>query len=529
MKVQGWLVVVLLSAPGAGFALQAPNGGVDPPECVVEARVESVGWATRMTSGLPELGMEGAPVEGLPFELVVRNGPPGGRGRLFVTLEDAAPGPARVWNPVFGAPLGDRFFTLNGFGESPPLLVQAPVAHELCGLSFVAKVVLLDPGIDGVGVTKGLRVRFGRARAGPLFVAGPPQPVGNNPLQIEVADLDGDQNPDVVLNSLRNGFGSGDAITVLFGNGDGGFRRTAVVPSGGLHPGRFALADLDGDGRMDIVSTDNSEAFVLMGLGGGEFDDPRPQGFEDAGAVALGDIDADGIPDMLLADQFGLDQIGVLLGVGDGTFLPAQTFPAGRDPISIALGDLDGDRVVDLVTGNRELDGFGTPGSVSVHLGRGDGTFSPPQTMSAGGSGSNFAQVLEVAIRDFDDDGRPDIAALLYQDTLRGYVAIFHGLGGGTFTPFVRHNVGPSAWDMAFADVDRDQVLDIVATNQGRAVVLLGTGQGRFSVAQRIPVGQGSAFGVATGDLDGDLIPEAVVFESGQSNQVRVLRNRLIR
>ena len=120
---------------------------------------------------------------------------------------------------------------------------------------------------------------------------------------------------------------------------------------------------------------------VLLGNGDGTF--PAQQTFpvvDGPGSVAVADLNNDGIPDLVTAN-FNSDDVSVLLGNGDGTFQPQQTFPVGRSPISVAVADLNADGAPDLVTAN--LNDLNSRG-VSVLLGSGDGTFQPQQTFPVG-------------------------------------------------------------------------------------------------------------------------------------------------
>src|SRR6516162_8784528 len=107
-------------------------------------------------------------------------------------------------------------------------------------------------------------------------------------------------------------------------------------------------------------------------------------------SVAVADFNGDGKPDLAVAD---ISTVRVLLGKGDGTFLPAQSVYAGNSPHSVAVGDFNGDGIPDLAVGTYYSDG------VSVLLGKGDGTFLPAVSYIAGNEPSS------VAVGDFNGDG----------------------------------------------------------------------------------------------------------------------------
>ena len=213
-----------------------------------------------------------------------------------------------------------------------------------------------------------------------------------------------------------------------------------------------------------------------------------------------------------------LRAVSVLLGNGDGTFAPRTDYETGDHCAAVAVADLDGDGTPDLVAANTGS----TPlyiGSLSILLGRGDGTFSP-KTDVLTGAGS---RPRSVAIGDLDQDGMPDLAVAL------GGLALFRGNGDGSFGP--RYDVGliTSAVDVVIADLDDDGKLDLAAANGfssgagGVVSVLLGHGDGTFG--PRIDYGAAQGPGsLAIGDLDGDDLPDVAAANAG-ANTISVLLN----
>src|SRR5262249_44337550 len=177
-------------------------------------------------------------------------------------------------------------------------------------------------------------------------------------------------------------------------NGVGDFspplRYSLASPTTRLDPTGVVIADFDGDGNPDIAVScawDNS-VMVLKGLGGGRFQTPplrfavgvglRP-GDVDPRAIAVADMDNDGKLDIVTAN-FTENSISVLRGRGDGTFEPAVNSPVGAltNPRALAIQDLDNDGNPDVVTAN-----FGTA-NCSVLLGLGTGRLSPAMYYSTG-------------------------------------------------------------------------------------------------------------------------------------------------
>ena len=222
--------------------------------------------------------------------------------------------------------------------------------------------------------------------------------MGIDPWSVAVADLDGDTIPDLVTANRTS-----DDVSVLLGNGDGTFQAAVSFAVGGRFevPWAVAVADLDGDTVPDVVTANAGQENlgVLLGNGDGTFQAAVSFGGGDR-SVAAADLDGDAVPD-LLAGQFGYfgggEHVGVLLGNGDGTFQSGGAFAAGTSPISVAVADLDGDTVPDGVTANADSD------DVSVLLGNGDGTFQADLSFAVSNS------PWSVAVADLDGDTVPDV------------------------------------------------------------------------------------------------------------------------
>jgi hypothetical protein len=207
--------------------------------------------------------------------------------------------------------------------------------------------------------------------------------------------------------------------------------------------------------------------------------------------VSVGDINGDGIPDLVTANNLS-HSVSVLLGKGDGTFLPKKDYAVGTKPIPVALGDLNKDGRLDIVTAND----FGQ--SVSVLLNNGDGTFTR-KDYSPG-----IGLAVWVALGDLNGDGNLDMVVSDYSNS-RAVVLLGHG--DGTFTsmsPF--HVPGTNTRNLALADLNKDGKLDLVVSynNSTFVTVLLGKGDGTFGNAANYTVGGSSNQGFALGDVNGD-------------------------
>ncbi len=512
-----------LCALSAASAAQGPAISADA--CQRAAGLESFGLATAGTAGLLELAVEGAPVAGLPFSLAVKNGVPGASG---VAVFGAKPSP--LFLPAFGATLFPSLpfvlevpFTIDANGASPPWFEQLPVDTALCGTAFVAQAAAIDPAaIGGVSFSKAVGLRFGSASGSALFGPGSAaQPVSGNALDAEVGDLNADQQLDVAFAAFDSA-GQHEAVVVLFGAGDGTLGPAQVLPTGNPSPGWLAVGDVDGDGTHDLVASaanvfvPGTGVQVLLSDGAGGFLPPALVGPEpSSGDVVVADMNADGQPDLMYTRQNVLcdcDDVRVLLGMGSGAFLTLPTAPVDASPIALTVADLDQDGVLDVATANRDLDGVETPGSVSVLMGLGDGTFQSHQTLltETPDVGGNMALWIESA--DFALDGFADLAALVTYSG-QGSVSLFRGVGGGAFLDVANHPGGSQPWDLGVADVDRDLHPDVILTTLDAAEgvrVLRGAEDG--TLLPYVPYDLGhNAWSLATGDFTGDFLPDLVI------------------
>jgi hypothetical protein len=336
--------------------------------------------------------------------------------------------------------------------------------------------------------------------------------VGRRPVSVAVADFDGDNAPDVVTANYQS-----DDVSVLLGNGDGSFQAALsfVVSEG---PNSVAVADLDGDGVPDIVTASDysGDVSVLLGNGDGSFQAAAPFAVPNGPhSVAVADFDADSAPDIVTADG---SEVSVLLGNGDGSFQAAVSFAAGDNSFYVAAADLDGDSIPDIVTTNASDSGDG----VSVLRGNGDGSFEPPVFFAAG------AFPVSVAVADLDGDSVPDIVTAnsgLHLPS-SGDVSVLLGNDDGSFEAAVSFAAGDTPVSVAVADLDSDSVPDIVTANRhsGDLSVLLGNGDGSFQVAASFAAGY-TPISVAVADFDGDSIPDLVTANEWRSGVIALLGN----
>jgi hypothetical protein len=262
----------------------------------------------------------------------------------------------------------------------------------------------------------------------------------------------------------------------------------------GSAPASAALGDLNGDGKLDLVTANSgaSSVSVLLGTGTGGF---SAAGSYSVGSgpqsVALGDLNGDGKLDAVTANSGG-NSVTVLLGNGGGGFATAGAFSVGPYPLSVALGDVNGDGRLDAVTANAN------DNTATVLLGNGAGGLTATGAFGVGGAPHS------VALGDVNGDGKLDLVASEYAAAA---VRVLLGNGLGDFTTAGVFGVGSNPSSVALGDLNGDGKLDILTANTGvnTATVLLGDGAGGFTAAAGSPVSVGSGpFGVALGDVSGD-------------------------
>ncbi len=366
---------------------------------------------------------------------------------------------------------------------------------------------------------------FGGPQAGPsLFSPAPGSPlaVGTGPASVAVGDVNGDGTLDI----LTANAGSND-ISLLVGGGRGSFRPgSRIAFPGEAPPTLIAVGDVSGDAKPDLVLTshDSIGVVVLLGNGRGGFQ-PAPGSPFSAlrttpphnHGLALADVNGDDALDIVTGNQND-NSVSVLLGDGQGAFRPApgSPFAVGRSPYPPALGDVNRDGKLDIVTPN--VGG----NSVSVLLGDGKGGF-----LAAAGSPTGVAtRPYGVALGDLNADGRLDVVISHDDITL---ITILLGDGGGGFRPAPGspYDVGQRASRLVLADFNGDRRLDLASgTAADTVVALLGNGRGGFTPAPGSPLAAGPGpWAVAVADVNGDAKPD-ILTANFEGNSVTVLLGR---
>jgi hypothetical protein len=386
--------------------------------------------------------------------------------------------------------------------ESTYPVLGRPVAMALGDFNGDGKRDLAVAGSSPSAIT----VRFGNGDGSFVSPARYPAITTEAPYLTDflLADISGDGRLDVV------GAHDDGTLSVRLGNGDGTFAGAKGCQAGGQLPVRIAAGDLNGDGRQDlVVSTLTGGVNVLFAKEPGSFDgEPTSIWPWGADGLVLGDVNRDGRMDLVVASA-SEHRVLVLLGDGTGAFTPVFDLsashlesPTSPQAVPLNLQDVNGDQVLDLIFAN---------GGVDVALGLGDGRFGLP-THHAGIS----SQLSGIAFDDLNGDDVVDMVATYmvktHTDNAR-WVQIALGQGDGTFADadgvFIPEAEYGGLASPVLRDMNGDGALDIVLSvpSPKATALLLGKGDGTFAPTALYLGGNN----LAVGDLNGDGRPDVVV------------------
>ncbi|MCB2378536.1 YDG domain-containing protein [Hymenobacter sp. BT635] len=347
-----------------------------------------------------------------------------------------------------------------------------------------------------------------------------------SPMSVALGDVDGDGDLDMLVTST-----STNTINIRLNNGTGGFSTPAANAqvSVGSQAYYAALGDIDSDGDLDMVTANYSStnASVRLNNGAGVFTAPATNSEVPVGSgaynIALGDLDADGDLDMVSTN--GAGTASVRFNNGQGSFTAPATnaqVTIGTNPSCVVLGDIDGDGDLDILAANHAA------GTVSVRLNNNAGVFTSPATNAEVPVGS---APISLAIGDVDGDG--DLDMLTASNGISTMNVRLNNGSGSFSAPSANAQVALGSSDnrkLALGDIDGDGDLDalIPTVTTNRVIIRLNNGTGIFTAPATNPevaVGNYPQH-VVLGDIDGDQDLDMVAANQ-QSNSASVRLNQL--
>jgi hypothetical protein len=329
-------------------------------------------------------------------------------------------------------------------------------------------VRVADVDEDGAGdiVVNGsseLGVVYGNGNGGAKALATF-EAANENPVMTCI-DVDADGALDVVSATQL-----ASAISVVFGDGVGGFATATGLPAFGstdILPG-----DVDLDGDIDLVALRASGvATPLLNDGeGGYTAGPESPLAHSPATGALCDVDGDGVPDLLGASSLGF--LTIQIGNGSGAFGPATSVPNGSYPAALAAGDVDGDGDADVVIGNSAA----VANTAQLFRNDGSGHFSGPEALPSG------TRAVALHLVDVDGDSDLDLAYVNRLGSAASMVSVMRNDGTGVFAaPVSQVLADASELDAGDLDGDGDRDLAVLAGQSHKLALLLNDGSGNFS------------------------------------------------
>jgi hypothetical protein len=328
------------------------------------------------------------------------------------------------------------------------------------------------------------------------FMASRSYEAGQQPVSVASGNLGGGKPRGLVVANYCGSdpaCGSAGNVAVFLADDKGNYKLSSTYAVG-AGPVSVALADVNGDKNLDIIALNRLDktVSVLIGRGDGTFQRQVTIPLEAAPiAVGIGDFNKDGNPDLAVLEDCGTAKcsqpgsLEILVGKGDGTFNSVSSYPVGNSPSSLAVGDINGDKALDILVANRcgKDASCASAGAATVLIGDGTGKFTPGTDFVLGKSPSSIT-LGNLSGSNLD---------LLVSRSTDNTVAVLRGNGDGTFKAAVPYAVGNQPGPLVVADFNGDGIADVAVPNfkDSTVSVLFGKGDGTLQPAADLPVGAG--------------------------------------
>jgi hypothetical protein len=275
-----------------------------------------------------------------------------------------------------------------------------------------------------------------------------------SPTSLALGDLNRDANVDIAVGGELNGR-SDSGLVLFLGDGDGFVKRLQLLQTMSSVEA-VAVADVNGDDSSDILSGYDLDrgAAVWLGNGDGTFQTRKPIiANNSAKDIGVGDLDSNGTLDLVIS-QKPLWEITVMIGNGDGTFQSKVVLNPGNRPEALALGDVDDDGHLDLVTANSFF-GF-AEGNGAIYYGKGDGAFLTEQVLSTG------LLPTDIVLADVSGDKLLDIVTA---NRNSNDISVIKNQGNRTFQRDQRIGAWPAPRALVVYDLNGDEKPDLIVAN----------------------------------------------------------------
>jgi Flp pilus assembly secretin CpaC len=423
--------------------------------------------------------------------------------RILLRAQDGQPATFFVGSRI-PVSLATFSSSLSGTGSNTTGLVPTnlPITNYAVGNSpaFVATASLRDNSINDLIVANSadntIGVLLGDGTGN--FATQVTYPAGTDPVWIATGQFNNNTsalNNDMFLD-LAVVNKAANTVSVFLGNGDGTFQPRTDLATGATPVSVVAadFHDLTGTGFIDLAVANQADntISIFQGNGDGTFKPPTLLSLAAGSmpsALAVGDFNNDGHQDLAVANE-ALNTVSVFLGKGDGTFQPRTDYAVGDSPVWVSVADINEDGRLDIITANNGAATSTNVGnSVSVLLGQAaangtaNGTFAPPAGERDFPAGNGPASIT---IADFNIDGLPDLAVADQGDNA---VSFLLNLGGGLFGPNFELPVGTSPDSVVSADFNGDSSPDVAVANNGSANVSVILNSSSFGPSSGVSAG----------------------------------------